>query len=111
MPHLAIALPCLPGGADKLRQLAKECAGPRKAEFADFHKRVGLSLEHWFLQKTPQGELVILHLDGDPMGAMAKLAGSDHPFDRWFRDQVQKVHGVDFAKPLPGPAPEPIFEG
>lgn len=111
MSSLAIALPCLPGGAEKVRQLAQECSGPRRGEFEDFHGRLGLTSERWYLQRTPQGELLLVVLDGDPGGAMAKLGGSDHPFDVWFREQVKHVHGVDFAQPMPGPPPEQVFEG
>ena len=111
MGELAIALPCLPGGAEKLRELAATCAGSRRAEFEDFHRRVGLSGERWFLQQTPQGELLIVALDGDAGAAMQKLGSSDHPFDVWFREQCRLVHGVDFTQPLPGPPPEMVFEG
>lgn len=111
MPTMAIALPCLPGGADKLRALAKECAGARRDEFADFHRRVNLTREQWFLQSTPQGEMLILILEGDPQSAMAKLAASKEPFDTWFLEQVEQVHGVDLRQPLPGPPPELVFEG
>ena len=110
MAYLAIALPCLPGGAERLRALARECSGPRQAEFADFHRRVGLSAERWFVQQTPQGDLCIVTLEGDPAGAMAKLGSSQRPFDVWFREAVKGVHGVDFAAPLPGPAPVQVFE-
>jgi hypothetical protein len=111
MADLAIALPCVPGGAQRLRQLAAECAGARRDEFADFHRRVGLDREHWYIQQTPQGELLLLTMHGDPEGALRKLAGSDHPFDVWFREQVRAVHGVDLSQPLPAPPPEPVFAG
>ena len=111
MSHLAIALPCLPDGASKLRDLAAACAGPRREEFAEFHRRVGLDKERWYLQQTPSGDLLVLTLDGDPGGALARLAGSDHPFDVWFREQVRDVHGVDLSAPLPAPPPEMVFEG
>jgi hypothetical protein len=55
MATLALALPCLPGGSDKLRSLAEACRGERRPEFEDFYRRVGLSAEHWFLQQTPEG--------------------------------------------------------
>jgi hypothetical protein len=111
MAQLALALPCLPGGAAKARQLAAECHGPRRAEFEEFHRRVGLTGERWYLQQTPQGELLVLTLEGDPQRAIAKLGTSDHPFDRWFKERVREIHGVDFNQPLPGPAPEEIFAG
>src|ERR1051326_2960801 len=111
MEGFAIALPCLPGGAEKLRAVAAACAGSRREEFEDFHRRVGLTGERWFLQQTPQGELVIVTLDGDAAGSMKKLGASDHPFDVWFREQVRQVHGVDFTQPPVGPPPELVFEG
>lgn len=111
MATMAIALPCLPGWADELRKTAAEISGPRRQEFEDFHRRAGLSAERWFVQQTPQGELCIVVLEGDPMGAIGALASSNQPFDVWFRDSVKKVHGVDFAQPLPGPPPEVVFEG
>jgi hypothetical protein len=111
MAHLALALPCLPGGADQLRRLAEECRGPRRAEFEAFHRRVGLTAERWFLEQTAQGELLVMTLEGDPLGAIQKLAASDEPFDQWFKEQVRAVHGVDFSKPLPTPPPELVFEG
>ena len=111
MASLALALPCLPAGGEKLRHLAEECRGPRRAEFQDFHRRMGLTSERWYLQHTPQGELFILTLEGDPAGAIQKLGASDHPFDQWFKEQARAVHGVDFNQPLPGPPPDLIFEG
>jgi hypothetical protein len=111
MASLALALPCLPGGAEQLRRLAEECRGPCRADFEDFHRRVGLTSERCYLQQTPQGELSILTLDGNPAGAIQKLAASDQPFDRWFKEQARAVHGVDFNQPLPAPSPELVFEG
>ena len=111
MASLALALPCVPGGAEKLRHLAEECSGPRRTEFADFHRRVGLTAERWYLQQTPQGALFLLTLEGDPGGAIRKLAASTHPFDQWFKEQAQAVHGVDFNQPLPAPPPALVFEG
>jgi len=111
MASLALALPCLPGGADKLRSLADECRGPRRQEFEDFHRRVGLTDESWYLQATPQGELFVLTLNGDPLGAVARLGASTHPFDRWFKERAKEIHGVDFNEPLPGPPPEQVFTG
>ena len=111
MATLAISLPCLPGGADNLREFAAEVAGPRREEFEDFHHRAGLTAERWFVQQTPQGDVLNLVLEGDPMRAIGVLATSDVPFDVWFREKAKVVHGVDFTQPLPVPPPELVFEG
>lgn len=111
MATLAISLPCLPGGAARLRDAASELNGRRRAEFEDFHRRAGLTCERWFIQQTPQGEVVNLVLEGDPLHAISVLAASNEPFDVWFREQVKSAHGVDFSQPLPAPPPELVFEG
>jgi hypothetical protein len=38
-----------------------------------------------------------------------KVAASDHPFDRWFRQQLLELHGLDGMERLPGPLHEVIF--
>jgi hypothetical protein len=91
--------------------MAEECRGSRRAEFEDFHRRVGLSKESWYLQQSPQGELFVLVIEGDPLGAVQKLGASNESFDVWFRERAKEVHGVDFSQPLPGPPPEQVFEG
>jgi hypothetical protein len=109
--RIAFALPCLPGGGQKLRELAEQCRGPRREEFDYFHRRVGLTREDWYLQQSPQGEIWNFAMEGDPLGAIQKVSASDHPFDVWFMERVKEIHGVDFTQPLPGPPPEHIFEG
>jgi len=111
MGQMVLVMPCLPGGGDKLRTLAEQCRGPRRTEFEDFHRRVFLDSEHWYLQPSPQGELFILVLEGDLAQAMPKMAAADEPFDRWFKERAREVHGIDFGRPLAAPAAEDIFEG
>jgi hypothetical protein len=111
MATLAIALPCLPDGAKAAKELAAELGDSRRDEFEGFHRRVGLSKEQWFLQQTPQGEVIVLVLEGDPAGAMGKFSASNEPFDVWLRDRVKRIHGVDFGQPLPAAPPELVFEG
>jgi hypothetical protein len=36
------------------------------------------------------------------------MATSDDPFDEWFRDLVNQVHGIDMTEG--GPAPELVHE-
>jgi hypothetical protein len=85
MPTFAAALPLLPGKTDDWKRMVEEIAGPRRADFEDFHRRVGLTKENWYLQPTPQGDLVIVYLEGEIPQCFQRFATSDHPFDRWFR--------------------------
>ena len=111
MASLAFAAPCLPGGADALRRIARELQGARQGEFEDFHRRVGLAGEAWYVQQTPQGDLSIVFLEGDdPARSIQMLGQSDHAFDRWFKEQVKQVHGIDFNQPPAGPFPEVVHD-
>jgi hypothetical protein len=111
MATLAFAAPCVPGGSDVLRRLAREVQGARQQEFDTFHARVGLERESWYLQQTPQGEMCIVYLVGDdPVRSIQTLAASSHPFDQWVKEEVKLVHGIDFNQPPAGPLPEVIVE-
>jgi hypothetical protein len=62
----------------------------------------GLRREVVSLQSTPQGDFVVVFLEGtDPSGVVARYLASDVPFDRWFTDTVLKgVHGITGAPGL-----------
>ncbi len=111
MATLAFAAPCLPGGADVARRITQEVQGTRRSDYEDFHRRVGLAGEAWYIQHTPQGDLSIVYLEGDdPARSLQALRQSDHPFDQWFKEQVKLVHGIDFGQPLAGPLPECLHD-
>jgi small ligand-binding sensory domain FIST len=45
--------------------------------------------ERTFHQHTPQGDFVIVTLEGnDPAGAIAKFGQGTDPFTQWFKGQV-----------------------
>ena len=112
MDTQAFALPTLLGGTEALKRLATELRGARRAEFEDFNRRMGFARHNAYIQKTPEGDMVIVYLEGaDLPRSYQMLATSGHPFDRWFREQAKLVHGVDFSRPFPGPLPEVAFEG
>src|SRR5438132_7354747 len=101
MATIAIALPLVPGKTEEWKRFTEEIKGPRRRDYADFHNRVGLTRENWYLQHTPQGDMVVVYLEGDLPGAFQALAQSDHPFDHWLIERWLDTEGVDFSKPLP----------
>ncbi len=111
MDTQAFALPHLPGGTEALRRLATELRGTRREEFEDFNRRMGFARHNAYIQRTPEGDMAIVYLEGNDLPRSYKmLATSDQPFDRWFREQAKLVHGVDFSQPFPAPLPEVAFE-
>jgi hypothetical protein len=49
-------------------------------------------------------EIAVVVVDApDIEAAMGALATSDEPFDKWFREHVRDVHGMDLAEGFPPP--------
>ena len=83
--------------------------GPRRSEFAEALKRQGVTKESWFLQKTPQGDMVIVHFEAEDLEKTFETeAKSKDPFMVWFKQQVKSVTGVDLEQPSDEPPPEEI---
>ncbi len=92
----AIVFPLLPGKRLALEQFVRELTGERRADHDLFH--ILVARESWFLQPTPQGDLVIVYLESpDPAEVFAELAVSQNAFEVWFRAQVLDLTGMDLT--------------
>ena len=106
MPAIGFAAPILPGKTETDRANIESVApgGERHADFVASRGRAGITREATWIQSTPMGDLAIVLIESDdPEAAMKTLATSDAPFDEWFRDTVQDVHGIDLAAGFPPP--------
>ncbi|MGH9363460.1 MAG: hypothetical protein ACRD2T_16240 [Thermoanaerobaculia bacterium] len=112
MPLVVRAFPLLPGKEEELQQFAAELSGARGAETATFYDSFSVSRETWHLQQTDHGALVIGVTEvAEPVQEIAQeYAASQRAFDRWFKDKVRELTGIDpDTQPL-GPPAEQIFE-
>jgi len=110
MASLAFMAPLLPNGRERLQGLAATLAGPRLAESAALHRRLGVSVERWYLQTTAQGDVVIVYLEGRDLSlAFQTLARSRARFDVWFKTQARAAHGIDFGEPPRAPLPTQLY--
>ena len=92
----AIVFPLLAGKRLALAQFVSELAGERRESHDRFH--VMVTRESWFMQPTPQGDLVIVYLESpDPAEVFAELAVSQGAFEVWFRAQVLELTGMDLT--------------
>jgi len=109
MKTFCAAFPLLPGKTEAGKEFAKACMGPRRAEFAEALKTQGVTKESWFLQKTPKGDMVIVHFEAENLEKTFEIeAASKTPFMVWFKQQVKSVTGVDLEQPGDEPPPEEI---
>lgn len=102
MALIAFSFPILPGKKQKWQEmmdrLSKE---PLKSQMVASRQNAGVH-ERTFLQEGPNGDVVIVTLEGDnPLEAFGKMMGD--PAMRDFAQWAADVHGFD-----PGGAPPPI---
>ena len=110
MSTLAMAFPILPGRTADWRAWMAELNGARHDDFVESRRRAGLH-ERTFLQHSPNGDLVIVTLEGeDPGRAFEKMVAQSDPFASWFRKRVEELHGVDLSKPMRNVTSELILD-
>jgi hypothetical protein len=109
VPLMAAAFPILPNKTPEWRKFIEELNGPRRAEFVESRRRMGVQ-ERTFLQHTPMGDLVIVTLEGeDPARSFGQFAHWTDPFTLWFLDRVKELHGVDL-RTQEAPLPEQVMD-
>ena len=111
MTTIVRAFPVLAGKEDAARTFAEDVGHSRRGETAAFLSAFGVQRESWHLQRTPQGTFIIVVTEvADPHDVHAQAYGaSQGRFERWFKDNVRALCGVDAdAQPL-GPPTETIF--
>jgi hypothetical protein len=102
---IAFAAPLLPGKTQEDRDALASCgSGERSADHAASRKRAGITREAVWIQSTPGGDVAVVLIEADDIGAaMGALGTSDDPFDQWFRGHVMNVHGMDLSQPSEPP--------
>jgi hypothetical protein len=113
MQLLVRAFPVLAGKETQLRQFAHDIQTTRAAEVADFYGRLGVARESWHLQETRHGSWVICvtQIPDKPIEAAGQeYAHSRDAFDRWFKDQVMLISGVNPEREPLGPPTQCIFD-
>src|SRR3954454_24374223 len=102
---LAFTVPIRAGKTDTDRDAMASCrSGERQAAHDASRERAGLTREAVWIPSTPGGDMAVVMLEAEDMGAaMGTLATSREPFDAWFREVLADVHGIDLAEGFPPP--------
>jgi hypothetical protein len=105
----AMAVPILPGKTQQWKKFSDELKGKRYDQFAESRKKLNVH-ERTFLQNTPNGDFVIVTLEGkDPHTAFKNFGKGTDEFTTWFSKQVKEIHGFDLNSPPTGALPELIL--
>jgi hypothetical protein len=111
MAALAFIAPILPGKEQVHKDVMREATGPRRPDYEEWRRKLGITREAVWHQQTPQGTVAIVYLEADnPQQALQSMGSSSEPIAQWFRQCVQEVHGLDLSQPPPGPPPEQVLD-
>jgi hypothetical protein len=108
MNRYVLPFPILPGKDPRV--LADELQR-RPSEYTESRRKQGVTMERSYVQTTPMGQFLVSYLEttGTFAEASAVLAQSTLDIDKFFRDQVLELHGIDLTAPAPpGPPPETV---
>jgi hypothetical protein len=116
MARVVRAFPVLPGKEQAAREFAATVAHSRRDEASAFYKRYGVTRESWHLQNTPNGAFIIVVTElgaspGIQVNVQAQAyANAQHAFDRWFKDNVRELCGVNADEQPLGPPTETLLD-
>jgi hypothetical protein len=110
MDHVCLVMPILPGKTDDARAFMRELDGPRKGEFDQSERRIGIGKELWYLATLPTGDQLVGYMEAENFGeAVGQFSASQDAFDLWFKKRMADVTGVDLNNIPPGFAPPQLL--
>ncbi|MEZ4714103.1 MAG: hypothetical protein R3A44_43365 [Caldilineaceae bacterium] len=96
--EIHLVFPILPGQAEAWRRFVQELCGPQQADWRVWRERVGLKQLRVHLQSTPKQTLALLRIEcSQEEDRLGPFILHKVPFDRWLREQIMTLHGVDLA--------------
>ncbi len=118
MSGIVLTFPILDGKVEAWRRFCQELYGFRRKSYENSRKLLGITLERLALVDTAFGATSVTTLEApDVAQALGQIIISVLPFDIWYREKLQELHGVNlagyeqFAQPTPlPPNQELLFE-
>ena len=112
MASLAFAFRMTPGKADELISWGAEILGPRRSEYHAFRRRLDLTTQRVYLQRTPLADIAIIYVEGDDLErAFKEMQISQAPFAAWFRQRASDLlDGLDLTQVSPGSLSRLVYD-
>jgi len=110
MSGIVLTFPILSGKVEAWRRFCQELSGSRRKPYEASRQRMGITRERLALVETTFGATAVTTLEApDVDRALGQIIASEIPFDVWYRERLQKLHGINlagyeqFAQPTPIP--------
>jgi hypothetical protein len=115
---MVLTLPIAAGKVEAWRRFCQELSGSRRQLYEASRRRLGITRERLALVESPFGSTAVTTLEAHDVGlALAAMIGSDLPFESWYRERLQHLHGVNLTRyeqfalrALPAEPQELLFE-
>jgi hypothetical protein len=116
MSVIILTFPILAGKVEAWRRFCQEISGSRQQMYIASRRRLGITHERLALVETAFGSTAVTTLEALDVGqALGQIITSKLPFDRWYRERVQELHGINlaghdrFVQPVPPPQDQELL--
>lgn len=116
MSGIVLTFPILAGKEEAWRRFCQELSGSRRTMYQASRHRLGITLERLALVEGAFGSAAVTTLEApDVNRALGQIINSVSPFDIWYREQLQELHGINlagyeqFAQQAPTPLNQELF--
>jgi hypothetical protein len=98
MSGIVLTFPILDGKVEAWRRFCQELYGFRRKSYESSRQRLGITLERLALVETAFGATSVTTLEApDVAQALGEIIISVLPFDVWYREKLQELHGINLA--------------
>jgi hypothetical protein len=98
MSGIILTFPIVAGKVEAWRRFCQELSGSRQQMYEASRQRLGITRERLALVETAFGSASVTTLEAaDVDRVLGQIIASNLPFDRWYREQVRELHGIDLA--------------
>ena len=98
MAGIILTFPIVAGKVEAWRRFCQELSGSRQQMYEASRQRLGITRERLALVETAFGSAAVTTLEApDVDWALGQIIASKLPFDRWYREQVRALHGINLA--------------
>lgn len=98
MSGIVLTFPILAGKVEAWRRFCQELSGSRRILYEASRHRIGITRERLALVETAYGSTAVTTLEAQDLGqALRRIIDSELPFDVWYRERLQELHGVNLA--------------
>jgi hypothetical protein len=98
MPGIVLTFPIINGKTEAWRRFCQELSGSRRQMYETSRRRLGITRERLALIETAFGSTAVTTLEApDVDRALGQIIISKLPFDRWYREQMQELYGINLV--------------